>query len=83
MFGCIPEEATDVDDAATRFFILGLARFEKELNIDRILKTLRNVKASTLDKDKKAMCAIEKQNVIEVDSDDLLAAEHAKEKRKE
>lgn len=82
MFGCLSEEASDHKDVASRYFVLGLSRFEKELNIDRILKTLRDVKVETLDKDKKAMCAIAKQNVIEVDSDDLLAVEHAKNMKK-
>lgn len=75
LFGCLTDDPKQTQDIASRYFIIGLSRFERELNIDKILKTIRNVKASTLDKDKKALCAIEKQNVIEVDSEDLLEAE--------
>jgi len=80
LFGCLSENPKEAKDSATRYFVIGLSRFERELNIDKILKTLRNVKASTLDKELKANLEIERFNVIEVDSEDLLAAERAKAK---
>ena len=78
MTGCLADEASDLRDAASRFFVMGLSRFEEELNIDKILWTLRNVKSQVLTKQKEAMLAIDTNNIIEVDSDDIAEAENAK-----
>ena len=53
--GYLPEEALELKDAASRWFVIGKDRFEREINLGRVLKTLRNVKKLTLaEKEKKA-----------------------------
>ena len=74
-FGCLPDEVLDLKDLTSRWFVLGKERFERELNLEKVLKTLRNLRILTLnDKEKKARLALESLNSIEVDSDDIKEA---------
>lgn len=51
--------------------MIGKDRFEKEIRLGRVLKTLRNVRMVALaDKARKAELAVE--NAIDVDSEELL-----------
>ena len=57
-------------DAALRWFIIGKERLDSEINLEKVLKTLRNMKILTLnDKSTKAHLNLDQANVIELDSD--------------
>ena len=58
----------------TRWYVGGVRRFESELNLIKVLKTLRNLKIgmdATIRSDQ-SPAILHPKNVIEVDSDDLL-----------
>ena len=75
LFGLLPENAFESKDMITRWYILGKERFETELNVEKLLKTVRNLKIHTdLTKERKASLGLKGKNIIEVDSD-----EHAEE----
>lgn len=59
----------------TRYFIIARGRFEKEINLEKLLKTLRNVKILSLsDRKLKAKLDTAELNTIAVDSDEIREA---------
>jgi hypothetical protein len=69
---CSYDDYIDAKDIALRWFLIGKQRFENEINLEKVLKSLRNVKILTLnDKNRKATLALENENVIEIDSDNI------------
>lgn len=70
-FRCLPQDAFELKDITARWFIIGRDRLDKELNLEKLLRTLRNIKILTLsDKERKAKLALNELNTIQVDSDD-------------
>ena len=55
-----------------RWFKIGRDRFESEINLEKVLRTLRNLKILSLsNKYVKAKLVLDKANTIEVDSEDI------------
>ena len=80
IFGCLATDALQVNNKAIRWFIIGKERLDNEINLEKVLKTLRQFRILFLqDKEKKARLATENKNYIAVDSDDLL--KEAKDRR--
>lgn len=76
LFGCLPEEPFSTTDMISRWYIIGKERLESELNIEKLLRTLRNLKIHTdLTKKRKASLNLKGKNVIEVDSDEAMEEE--------
>ena len=74
--GCLSTDAHSLRQVTARWFVIGRERFEKELNIEKVLKTLRNLRIVSLAKRGIwAQLAIDARNVIEVDSEDIGKAE--------
>ena len=47
-FGCLPDDDPfSAPDMITRWYVIGKKRFEAELNIEKLLKTLRSLKIHT------------------------------------
>lgn len=60
----------------TRWLMIGKERFERELDIVRVLKRLRRTKifqARKLSKEQRAELMLEPLNLIEVDTEDIIA----------
>lgn len=55
----------------TRWYLIGKSRFEAELNIEKMLKTIRSLKIHTnFTREEKASILLRDKNVIEIDSDE-------------
>ena len=66
----MPDEPFSTPDIITRWYLIGKERFEAELNIEKILKTIRSLKIHTnFTREEKAVIMLRDKNVIEVDSD--------------
>lgn len=68
-----PKNVIHAPDMLTRWYIIGKKRFEKEQNLVKLMKTIKNLKIM-MDPTKyqKAQCIFHAKNVIEVDSDDII-----------
>ena len=52
--------------------MIGKERFDSEINIEKLLRSLRNLKILSMgNKDVKAKLTLDKANMIEVDSEDI------------
>ena len=71
---CLPEKPLKTTDLIQRWFIIARDRFERELCIEKLLRVVRNVK-SLVDPDESRKMFLERQNLIEIDTDDLMAPE--------
>lgn len=77
-FNCLSYDVTELKSKAARWFVIGKERFDRELNIEKVLKHIRNFECLALKDEKvKAALELERQNIIEVDSDDLKAKDSA------
>ena len=71
LLGYLPEEPFSTPNMISRWYIIGKERFESELNIEKLIKTVRNLKIHTdFTKERKASLNLKGKNIIEVDSDE-------------
>ena len=68
-------------DKAKRWFIIGRQRYKKEVNLEKMVKTIRNLKLLNMkDRDTKAKLVMEAKNIIDVDLNDVPASVRSEKK---
>ena len=71
--GCLPDNAIKAHDMSTRWYVLGKQRLETEFNIIKVIKSLRTLNMlGKPSRDTKAHMILDKKNLIEVDTDDII-----------